>query len=126
MLRDGSRPDIVLQPDLRRAQQGFVALWQAMATVLLRDDAGTPPLPLGVFSFGLQPRAVGGEMPFLCWRDGLALSASAPHDPGAVSRTLAAFGQAMAAFLCQATCKTPPVATRGTQPPCVAGERWNA
>ena len=27
---------------------------------------------------------------------------------------------------CQATCKTPPVATRGTQPPCVAGERWNA
>ena len=27
---------------------------------------------------------------------------------------------------CQATCKTPPVATRGTQPPCVAGERWHA
>jgi len=27
---------------------------------------------------------------------------------------------------CQATCKTPPVAARGTQPPCIAGERWNA
>jgi hypothetical protein len=27
---------------------------------------------------------------------------------------------------CQATCKTHPVATPGTQPPCIAGERWHA
>ena len=29
-------------------------------------------------------------------------------------------------YICQATCKTPPVSTPGTQPPCIAGERWNA
>ena len=38
-------------------------------------------------------------MPFLCWRDGLALAASPPHAAGAVSRTLAALGHALAAPL---------------------------
>ncbi|MGD0105855.1 MAG: hypothetical protein ABSC06_17720 [Rhodopila sp.] len=99
LLRDGSRPDIVLQPDLRRAQAVFAAIWDAMAAALLHDDGDAHTVPLGAFAFGLQPRTGAGERPFLCWRDGLALSAAAPHDPGAVSRTLAAFGQAMAARL---------------------------
>jgi hypothetical protein len=99
ILRDGSRPDIVLQPDLRRAHQAFTTVWHAMATALLPDDDDTAALPLDAFAFGLQPRADTGELPYLCWRDGLALSAAAPHDPAAVSRTLAAFGQAVAARL---------------------------
>jgi hypothetical protein len=99
MLRDGSRPDIVLQPDLRCAHQAFADLWHTMATALLHTDVDAPPLPLGAFSFGLQPRPGTGEMPFLSWRDGVALSAGAPHDPGVIARTVAAFAQAMATFL---------------------------
>ncbi len=96
ILRDGDQPDIVLQPDLKCAHQTFLQIWQTMAAVLLRDAADVSALPLTAFVFGLHPRTRGGEQPYLCWRDGLALGAAAPHDPDAVSRTLAAFGQAMA------------------------------
>jgi hypothetical protein len=101
VLRDGSRPDIVLQPDLQRALIAFAALWQAMARGLLRDgvaSAGgeeTPKFPVAAFGFGLQPRSGASDRPFLCWRDGLVLAGPAPHDPAAVSRTLAAFGHAL-------------------------------
>jgi hypothetical protein len=100
MLRDGSRPDIVLQPDLRRAHEAFTALWQAVAAALAREDADVPPFPLASFAFGLHPRPGGGELAFLCWRDGLALAGPPPHDPAAVSRTMAALGHAMAPALC--------------------------
>ena len=99
MLRDGSRPDIVLQPDLQRAQRAFTDIWIAMSIALLHENAGTPTLPLSAFAFGLHPRSSGSDMPFLSWCDGLALATPAPHDPCAISRTFAAFGQAMAAFL---------------------------
>ena len=95
-LRDGSRPDIVLQPDLRGALSAFAVIWAGMVATLLRHDADPPSLPLPAFSFGLQPRPGGGELPFLCWRDGLTLAADPPHDPAAVSRTIAAFGQVLA------------------------------
>jgi hypothetical protein len=97
--RDGGRPDIVLQPDLRRARTAFAAIWRAMAASLLPDDHDTPELPMAAFTFGLQPRSSGGGLPFLCWRDGLALAAAAPHDPAAVARTMAAFGQVLASEL---------------------------
>jgi len=58
-----------------------------------------PPLPLGSFGFGLNPRPTVGDVPFLSWRDGLKLAAPAPHDPAALSRTLAAFGHAVSADL---------------------------
>ena len=99
ILRDGSRPDIILQPDLRRAHQAFSEIWQTMATALVHGDAEIPTLPLPAFGFGLHPRSGGGDLPFLCWRDGLALAAPAPHDLYAVSRTLAALGHAMAVIL---------------------------
>jgi hypothetical protein len=95
-LRDGSRPDIVLQPDLQRAHTAFSALWQPMALLLLRDGA---PFPLAAFGFGLHPRPGAGAAPFLCWRDGLLLAAPPPHESAAVSRTLGAFGHALAAPL---------------------------
>lgn len=98
-LRDGNRPDIVLQPDLRRAHAAFAELWAAMAAALLPQDTTAPALPLGAFSFGLQPQAGGNERPFLCWRDGLSLAAEPPHEPAAVGRTVAALAQAIAAYL---------------------------
>jgi hypothetical protein len=94
-LRDGARPDIVLQPDLQLAQAAFAALWRAMAAALARDG-DVPALPLTEFGFGLQPSVRGGDEPYLCWRDGLSLARGAPHDPIAISRTLAAFGHALA------------------------------
>lgn len=97
--RDGSRPDIVLQPDLRSAHRAFAALWHSMAALLFRDDTNTPGIPLGSFVFALQPRPGSDAMPFLCWRDGLALAAAAPHDPSGIARTLWAFGRVMAARL---------------------------
>jgi hypothetical protein len=105
LLSDGSRPDIVLQPDLRQARDIFASIWNAMASALLPLDGGRegrghlPELPLSAFSFALQPRSPNGERPFLSWRDGLALAAAAPHDPQAVSRTIAALGQALAGKL---------------------------
>ena len=98
LLRDGSRPDIVLQPDLRGALGAFQALWQSVLSVLV-DGARHWPLPLDVFAFGLQPRFGQSQIPFLCWRDGVAISGPAPHDPACVSRTLAAMCQAMAGEL---------------------------
>lgn len=103
-LRDGSRPDIVLQPDLRRAQAAFAALWRANAAALLREP---PPLPLADFGFALQPGA-GGDQPLLCWRDGLALCRPPPHQQIAVSRTLAAFGHVLAA-----SCRITPALAAG-------------
>jgi hypothetical protein len=103
MLRDGGRPDIVLQPDLRRARTAFSALWRGMAASLLSDQTDTPALPMAAFTFGLQPRTSLGDMPFLCWRDGLALAGAAPHEPHAVARTLAALAQAVAVELDIAT-----------------------
>jgi hypothetical protein len=92
-LRDGSRPDIVLRPDLQRVHDALDQLWRKMVQILL---PGEPiPFPTTVFTFGLQPRS-GGEGPYLCWRDGLALAGVEPYDANAVSRTLSAFAQAMA------------------------------
>ena len=95
MLRDGSRPDIVLQPDLQLALATFSSLWRTMADAMACEQAESS-LPLAAFGFGLQPRGGGGDQPFLCWRDGLALRRPPPHEPLAVARTLAAFGHALA------------------------------
>lgn len=92
-LRDGSRPDIILRPDLARAQQAFAALWQPMTHALLAE--GATPFPAAAFTFGLTPRS-GQDAPYLCWRDGLVLAGPAPFEADAVCRTLGAFAQAMA------------------------------
>ena len=92
-LRDGSRPDIVLRPDLQRVHDALERLWQPMVHILLPDKPA--PFPAAAFTFGLQPRS-GGDGPYLCWRDGLALAGVEPYDASAVSRTLSAFAQAMA------------------------------
>jgi hypothetical protein len=64
-----------------------------MSRILLPDEPCT--FPSTAFIFGLQPRS-GNDGPYICWKDGLALAGMEPYDPAAVSRTLAAFAQAMA------------------------------
>jgi hypothetical protein len=98
-LRDGIRPDIVLQPDLQRAQAAFAVVWRHMATTLSRPCDALPDWQLAGFGFALRPQGGGGDLPLLCWRDGLKLAAPGPHDAGAVARTVAAFGRALAAEL---------------------------
>lgn len=98
-LRDGARPHIVLQPDLRPAHTAFVAVWRAMTAAVLQGSADAPPFPLASFGFGLQLRDGSAEMPFLCWHDGLVLTGMAPHPQQAVSRVVAALGQVLAADL---------------------------
>jgi len=90
-LHDGARLDIVLQPDLSRALEAFGALWRALTFSLAsgRFVAGGEVFPADGFSFGLQPRASGGEMPYLCWEDGLALAAGAV-DMAPPARSIAA------------------------------------
>jgi len=97
-LRDGNRPDIVLQPDLAPALATFTRFWAAMAAILWRGD-DLPPFPLSQLSFGLRQRANAGDSPYLCWPDGLALAAARLAEPACVSRTVAAFGHAIAAEL---------------------------
>jgi hypothetical protein len=96
-LRDGSRPDIVLRPDLGRVHDAFSALWHPMQAALMPEDPTA--FPSSAFEFGLHPRAASADVPFLCWRDGLLLAAYPPYEAAAVSRTVAAFAQAMAADL---------------------------
>lgn len=93
-LRDGVRPDIVLRPDLQHVHAAFNALWHPMQAALMPEDPTA--FPSTAFEFGLYPRAGRSDIPFLCWRDGLALASAPPHDPAAVSRTLAAFAQVLA------------------------------
>ena len=95
MLRDGTRPDIVLQPDLQLALAAFSSLWRAMTTALPCEQTESS-LPVAGFGFGLQPQGGGGDQPFLCWRDGVVLHRPPPHEAVAVARTLAAFGHALA------------------------------
>jgi hypothetical protein len=96
LLSDGTRPDIVLQPDLGQARAAFGAIWRAMAAILLADDPQAAEFPLAAFGFALQPRSTGGERPFLSWRDGIALAGRPPHDASAIARTISAFGQVLA------------------------------
>jgi hypothetical protein len=104
VLRDGSRPDIVLQPDLQAAQTAFETAWLGMASCLhaTRSCGGAtlgPPraMPHSGFLYGLHPRATTGcGAPFLAWGDGIRLSAGDLADAACLSRVIAGFGQAMA------------------------------
>jgi hypothetical protein len=98
-LRDGTRPDLVLQPDLRAPHQAFATMWQKLLAALLPGTEDAPRFPVGAFEFGLQHREGRPDRPFLCWRDGLALAADPPHDPAVVARILAAQSRTLAEYL---------------------------
>jgi hypothetical protein len=96
LLHDGERPDIVLQPDMGRAQAAFAVLWRNLALALL--GAPAPEFPAQAFVFGLLPRHGAPDTPYLCWEDGLAMAAGAA-EPEAVARCIAACARKMASDL---------------------------
>jgi hypothetical protein len=102
-LRDGLRPDIVLQPDFRPARAAFTLLWRHLATSLPDpfDDAATTDLPVTRFALRLAPGSdpCEGADPVLAWLDGLALSGPPPHDAQILARCVAGLAHARAAAL---------------------------
>jgi hypothetical protein len=83
-LRDGLRPEIVLQPDLAAARAAFGLLWRLLCEALALEAPADAPL--AHLTLSLWPIEAGG--PALAWADGLALAA--PPVPGpALARSVA-------------------------------------
>jgi hypothetical protein len=95
LLREGLRPEIVLQPDLRPARLAFGRLW-----ALLLDALGRPgaELPFGDIAFSLTPAPLA-DRPALAWADGLALAGAPPHPAEALARSLRGLAMALAGDL---------------------------
>jgi hypothetical protein len=93
ILRDGPRPEIVLQPDLRAARAAFARL-----ATRLQDAMGLPAgdPPLGDILVSLQPAASQPGTPRLAWTDGLALAALPPHPPAPLARSLHGLAEPLA------------------------------
>jgi len=92
MVRDGSRPEIVLQPDLSAAQSLFYELWQKLGLGLREVDEIGDFSPAD-FTLALFPPRHWQERPPLAYADALAvLRARAGQDnrrPEALPRLLA-------------------------------------
>jgi hypothetical protein len=97
-LRDGLRPEIVLQPELRGARTAFARLWTMLAGALGAAPAADPPLADTVLTLWPVPGAAG-PAPRLAWSDALALAAAPPHEAAPLARSVAAFARMLAAPL---------------------------
>ena len=90
-LRDGLRPELVLQPDLTAARAAFARAWALLSEALGIEGHA---LPLAECAITLWPAAEApGAMPRLAWADGLALAGPAPHAASALARSVAALAQ---------------------------------
>jgi hypothetical protein len=92
MVRDGSRPEIVLQPDLSTAQALFNALWQRLRLGLGEVDEIGDFSPAD-FTLALFPPRHWQERPPLAYADALAVlrqrTRQENRDPEALTRMLA-------------------------------------
>lgn len=74
LVRNGARPEIVLQPDLSRAQSIFQSLWDRLRLGLMKiDEIGG--FALADFTLTLLPPPHWQDRPPLAYADGLAVSA---------------------------------------------------
>ncbi len=90
-LRDGLRPELVLQPDLAAARMAFGQLWALLVDAMGIEGGG---VPLADCAITLWPASdAPGAMPRLAWSDGLALAGPAPHAAFALARSVAALAQ---------------------------------
>ena len=72
ILRDGARPEIVIQPDISVAQTVFAELWQKLRTAFSAiGDIG--PFDMADFTVSFLPPRHWSERPPLSYRDALAL-----------------------------------------------------
>lgn len=99
LLRDGRQPHIVLQPEMQHVHAVFARLWCALAGALLPGRHDLTSMASGAFAYAVQPRGGAGDLPVLCWRDGLMLAGPAPHAAEGVSRMIAAMAEALAGEL---------------------------
>ncbi len=92
MVRDGSRPEIVLQPDLSAAQALFDALWQKLGLGLEEIDEIGDFTPAD-FTLGLFPPRHWQERPPLAYADALDVlrqrAGQENREPEALTRLLA-------------------------------------
>lgn len=92
MVRDGSRPEIVLQPDLSAAQSLFDALWQKLRLGLGEIDEIGDFSPAD-FTLALFPPRHWQERPPLAYADALAVlrrrAGQEDREPEALTRLLA-------------------------------------
>jgi hypothetical protein len=92
MVRDGSRPEIVLQPDLSAAQSLFDALWQKLRLGLGEIDEIGDFSPAD-FTLALFPPRHWQERPPLAYADALTIlrwrSGHEDQEPEALTRLLA-------------------------------------
>lgn len=100
-LRDGLRPEIVLQPEIQAAHAALERLWAALAQAT--GLVAPPPFPAADFVFALfAPCEDAPEAPLrpgIAWSDAQVLSGAAPHSPVVVARLLRALGARLAAPL---------------------------
>jgi len=72
ILRDGARPEVVLQPDVGIAEEVFGELWERLRTAFHKiGDIGDFSLP--DFNVGLLPPRYWHDKPPLCYRDALTI-----------------------------------------------------
>jgi len=92
MVRDGSRPEIVLQPDLSAAQALFNTLWQKLHLGLGEIDELDDFSPAD-FTLALFPPSHWQERPPLAYADALAVlqeqAGQGSRQPGGLTRLLA-------------------------------------
>jgi hypothetical protein len=94
-LRDGLRPELVLQPDLRPAQAAFTSLWAMLRGALDAEAAAMPALADAVLTLWPVPSHPGGP-PRLAWHDGLLLAGPPPHEATMVARCVAGLAHLLA------------------------------
>jgi len=89
-VRDGSRPEIVLQPDLSAAQLLFRELWQKLR-LSFREIGEIGDFALSDFALALFPPQHWQERPPLAYADALAVlrQRAARQEPEALTRLLA-------------------------------------
>jgi hypothetical protein len=94
-LRDGLRPEIVLQPDLRTARRALAQLWDLLRHAMDCAAPAHPPLAEALVTLWPAEHAADG-VPRLAWHDGLVLASPPPQDAAAAGRCIAAFAQLLA------------------------------
>lgn len=94
LLRDGLRPEIVLEPDLSPARLVLERLYRRLAEACGADAAGGfSPADL---TLALMAPPAGAPLPALAYLDALALARPAPHRADALGRVVVALAAAIA------------------------------
>lgn len=98
-LRDGLRPEIVLQPETRAAHAALERLWVAL--VGAAGLIAPPPFPTADFVFALFAPCEDAPGPLprpgIAWSDAQMLAGHGPHAPLVAARLLRALGARLAA-----------------------------